>query len=60
MQSWYEYTNEVCPKCKRGVKRKCSWKYGTFYGCSRYPECQYTENIEWYNDFEKNKNKNKR
>ena len=35
-----------CPKCKLGkvVVRKSL--YGPFLGCSRYPECRYTEQIQ--------------
>ncbi len=35
----------LCPKCKKGklVLRKSS--YGSFYGCSNYPKCKYTEKI---------------
>lgn len=35
-----------CPKCKKGhlvVRRSI---YGTFYGCSGYPSCKYTEKIQ--------------
>ncbi len=36
----------LCPKCKKGklVLRKSS--YGSFYGCSNYPKCKYTEKIQ--------------
>ena len=34
-----------CPKCKEGklVLRKSI--YGSFYGCSRFPKCRYTEKL---------------
>jgi DNA topoisomerase-1 len=34
-----------CPKCKEGklVLRKSI--YGSFYGCSKFPKCRYTEPI---------------
>lgn len=33
----------ICPKCGgQLVKRK--GKYGTFWGCSKYPKCSYTKN----------------
>lgn len=35
----------ICPKCKNTlVVRK--GKYGDFYGCSNYPYCKFTENID--------------
>lgn len=46
----------MCPSCcKLGRKKKNigklvlkNGKYGKFYGCSRYPECKYTEKFkEW-------------
>lgn len=33
-----------CLKCKTGVMRIRQGKHGPFKGCSRYPECFYTEN----------------
>lgn len=35
--------NILCPKCGEGklVERKTRAKRRTFYGCSRYPECDY-------------------
>lgn len=30
-----------CPRCG-GTLRKRSGRYGSFYGCSRYPSCRYT------------------
>jgi len=34
-----------CPKCNGGLIER-SGKYGKFLGCSNYPKCKYTENIE--------------
>jgi len=34
-----------CPKCG-GVLNKRSGKYGDFMGCSNYPRCKYTKNID--------------
>jgi DNA topoisomerase-1 len=35
-----------CPKCKKGeVAEKRSRKGRTFYGCSRYPDCDF---VSWY------------
>ncbi|MHA1966862.1 MAG: topoisomerase DNA-binding C4 zinc finger domain-containing protein, partial [Candidatus Hodarchaeales archaeon] len=37
---------ETCPKCgKKLVKRE--GKTGSFWGCTGYPDCHYTRNIEW-------------
>ena len=32
-----------CPRCGRILKMR-NGRFGTFYGCSGYPECKYTEN----------------
>ncbi|HPU98184.1 MAG TPA: topoisomerase DNA-binding C4 zinc finger domain-containing protein [Candidatus Hydrogenedentes bacterium] len=42
-------SQKVCPKCssplvKRTVKNGSN-KGSTFWGCSNYPNCRYTENI---------------
>lgn len=37
---------KLCPKCGCPLVEK-NGKYGKFYGCSRYPICKYTKNIEW-------------
>jgi DNA topoisomerase I len=34
-----------CPKCGENLVLRRS-VYGSFYGCSAYPKCKYTENIE--------------
>ena len=35
----------VCPKCgNRLIKR--NGKYGAFWGCTSYPQCRYTQNID--------------
>ena len=34
-----------CPKCGGKLKERAG-KYGNFLGCSNYPKCKYTENIE--------------
>lgn len=34
-----------CPLCKEGSVVLRRGIYGSFYGCSRYPKCKYTENI---------------
>ena len=37
-------TNPNCPKCGMKMMLRKS-KYGTFYGCSQYPNCKATKNI---------------
>jgi len=36
---------KVCPKCGGKLEEKIG-KYGKFLGCSKYPKCQYAENIK--------------
>ena len=39
-----ENTENICPKCgSKLVKR--NGKYGEFFGCSSFPKCKYTKNI---------------
>lgn len=35
---------KLCPKCKGNLVERMG-KHGKFYGCSNYPNCEYTENI---------------
>lgn len=35
-----------CPKCKNGYLRIISGKYGKFIGCSSFPKCSFTKDIE--------------
>jgi len=43
---------KICPRCKEGKlivresKKKTSHKNSKFLGCSRFPKCRYTEEIE--------------
>lgn len=37
--------NEICPRCN-GKLVKREGKNGQFYGCSNYPNCKFTKNIE--------------
>ncbi len=39
-------TDIDCPKCKEGKLQKIWSKSKYFYGCSRYPECDYSSPIE--------------
>lgn len=41
-----EPTGEKCPKCKEGDLLIKQGRYGKFIACSRYPDCDYTGNIE--------------
>ena len=34
-----------CPKCKEGQLIVKKGKYGKFMGCTKYPKCDYTNNI---------------
>ncbi len=38
-------TNEICPKCGSSVLLK-KGKFGMFYACSSYPNCDYTISLE--------------
>jgi len=37
---------DKCPKCKEGDLVIRKGKYGKFLGCTKYPKCDYTINIE--------------
>ena len=39
------YGDMTCPKCGSKLLVK-NGKYGTFIGCSNYPKCKYTKNVE--------------
>ncbi len=39
------FTNDLCPKCNEPLLIR-SGRFGLFMGCSAYPECDYTRNIE--------------
>lgn len=41
-----DYYSDKCPKCG-GKLIVRNGKYGSFYGCSNYPKCKYTRDIEW-------------
>jgi len=32
-----------CPSCKKGKLIERDGRYGFFFGCSRYPECSFTQ-----------------
>lgn len=38
-------TDRLCPKCGNPLVIRTS-SYGKFYGCSTFPKCKFTENIE--------------
>lgn len=38
--------SEQCPSCEAGVLRKRSGKFGEFLGCSNYPICRFTKDVE--------------
>lgn len=35
----------ACPKCGRDIVQRRSKKKRTFYGCSGYPDCDFTSNV---------------
>lgn len=37
---------EACPDCHQGILTQRNGRYGTFLGCSGYPACTYTRNLE--------------
>jgi DNA topoisomerase-1 len=40
-----EAINENCPKCQKPLNKRLG-KRGSFIGCSGYPECDYTRNLD--------------
>ena len=38
-------TDKVCPKCGGAILKRIG-KNGLFFGCSKYPECSHTEEVE--------------
>jgi len=40
----------LCPKCGLGFMVRRSGQYGSFLGCTRYPQCKTTKPIGWIND----------
>jgi len=38
-------TNKICPKCGSPLLVRLG-KYGSFYACSAFPKCRYTEPLE--------------
>ncbi|MEN2983511.1 MAG: type I DNA topoisomerase [Dictyoglomaceae bacterium] len=45
--SLFERTEKICPKCGNSLFLREN-KYGKFYACSNYPNCEYTEPIYEY------------
>ena len=41
----YQQSENKCPKCGGNLKKR-NGKYGDFYGCSNYPNCEYTQDIK--------------
>lgn len=48
----------LCPKCEMGYLVRRQGKYGTFLGCSRYPQCNSTKAVGWTNKKAKEAQKN--
>lgn len=38
--------NVTCPECGEGKLKLRDGRYGAFYGCTNYPECDFTCNEE--------------
>ena len=36
----------VCPKCKKGRLQQRNGKFGAFLGCTNYPRCKHTQQVE--------------
>jgi len=47
-QSWTRFFGgtKKCPKCEDGVLIRRAGKFGPFLGCSNFPQCKHTENIQ--------------
>ena len=41
-----EEEKKTCPLCNKGHMILRKSMYGSFYGCSNYPKCKYTEKID--------------
>lgn len=41
-----ELNGTPCPSCKKGILQERNGKNGAFRGCSCYPTCTYTENLD--------------
>ncbi|WP_285853369.1 NERD domain-containing protein [Sporosarcina luteola] len=39
-----EVAPTICPRCEGQLTMKAG-RYGKFYGCSNYPDCRYTDNL---------------
>ena len=40
----------LCPKCGLGFMVRRNGQYGSFLGCTRYPQCKTTKPVGWIND----------
>jgi len=47
-QSWTKFFGgeKKCPACEDGVLIRRAGKFGPFLGCSNFPQCKHTENIQ--------------
>lgn len=41
--------DNLCPKCGLGFMVSRRGQYGTFLGCTRYPQCKSTKPVGWVN-----------
>ncbi len=44
-EDFIEVTSQPCPKCGEGKKVVRFGKFGRFFSCSRFPECDYKESL---------------
>ena len=44
-QDLHETLDEACPKCKKPLNKRLG-RRGQFIGCSGYPDCDYTRNLD--------------
>lgn len=51
--------NQQCVKCGKALVKK-SGKYGVFLGCSGFPDCRYTKNLDDYYRDERSKRLDKK
>ena len=41
--------DNLCPKCGLGFMVRRNGQYGSFLGCTRYPQCKSTKQMGWVN-----------
>lgn len=46
MGNWREHVPGKCSECGTGVLQHRDGSFGEFLGCSNYPQCDYTEDVD--------------